>query len=129
MKKGKKHGMTLIEVLLAMLILGLSIGALMTNASRCLSVIRKTSQYETARQLIQRIEIDAPLDDDDILNSETAGTFDEYEGYRWTREITEIDEEKKLGLFLISTRIYWNDRNRDIYEEVSTLRYLPREDS
>ncbi|MFC1467231.1 prepilin-type N-terminal cleavage/methylation domain-containing protein [Verrucomicrobiota bacterium] len=125
MKTAAKNGMTLIEVLLAMLILGMSIGALMTNASRCLSVIRKSRQYETARQLIQRIELEYPLDDEDIFRSETAGNFDEYEEYRWERGIVAIDEETRPGLFQITTRVYWSDRNRDIYEELTTLRYLP----
>ena len=121
--------MTLIEVLLAMLILGISIGALMTNASRCLSVIRKSRQYETARHLIQRIELEYPLDEEDILTSETAGDFEEYEGYRWEREIIALDEEFRPGLFQISTRIYWTDRNRDIYEELTTLRYRPDQEN
>ena len=125
MKYALKNGMTLIEVLLAMLILGISIGALMSNASQCLSIIRKSRQYENARRLIQRIELEHPLDNEDIMRSETAGDFDDYEAYRWEREIIEIDSEFRPGLFHIHTRVYWSDRNRDIYEELTTLRYLP----
>lgn len=129
MKNSSKKGMTLIEVLLAMLILGVCIGTLMANASRCLSIIRKSRQYETARQLIQRVEVEYPLDDDNILNSESSGTFDDYEGYRWERDITAVDEEFQPGLFQISTRIYWSDRNRNIHEDLTTLRYLPDQEN
>lgn len=129
MKTAAKQGMTLIEVLLAMLILGISIGALMTNASRCLSIIRKSRQYETARYLIQKVEREYPLDEENVANSETAGTFEGYEGYRWERRILAVDEEFRPGLFQIDTRIYWTDRIRDIYEEMSTLRYLPDQEN
>lgn len=124
MKNVTKEGVTLIEVLLAMMILGVSIGALMTNASRCLSIIRKTRQYETARLLIRRIELEAPLDDEEVEQSETSGTFDDFTGYRWERDIIPVDDETRPGLFEINTRVYWADRNRDVYEELTTLRYF-----
>jgi type II secretory pathway component PulJ len=116
--------MTLIEVLLAMVFLGLSVCVLMSTASHSLSIVRNSRQYETARQLIQAIEAEYPLDEGDIFRSETSGTFDDHEGYRWEREIIEIDEELQPGLFQISTRVYWSDRNRNIFEELTTLRYL-----
>jgi prepilin-type N-terminal cleavage/methylation domain-containing protein len=124
----RKNGMTLIEVLLAMLILGMSVSVLMTSASRCVAIIRKSRQYETARQLIQRIEYEYPLDETDIFNSETSGEFEETQGYYWEREILAVDEELRPGLFQITTRIRWTDRSRDVNEEITTLRYLPEQE-
>lgn len=128
MNRAPKNGMTLIEVLLAMLILGMSIAVLMTSASHCLAIIRHTRQYETARHLFQRIDSEFPIDEDAVDSSETSGSFDDIEGYRWDREITEIDEEMRPGLYQITTRIRWTDRSQDVNEQLTTLRYLPEEE-
>ncbi len=129
MKNLNKSGMTLVEVLLAMLILGMSISVLMSTASNCLSIIRKSRNYETARNLLHRVELEFPIDDEDVTNSETSGKFDDYEDYRWEREIIELDEENQPNLYKITTKVFWLDRNEESSEEIETLRYFDDQES
>lgn len=121
--------MTLLEVLLAVLILGMGLSALTATTSRCLAVIRKARYLERAREMVVRVELEAPLDEEDILNSEESGNFEDVEGYRWTRTVEPVDEEYKPGLFTVTTRVYWTDRNRDVFEEVTTAVYRPDDES
>ena len=58
----KKRGLTLIEVLLALIILSLSLSAMMLAMGRCLSVIRTARNRDTARSLLQRIHVDYPIE-------------------------------------------------------------------
>lgn len=123
----KKRGMTLIEVLLAVVILGLGLSILVTSAGRCLSVVRKSRNYENARHLLGLLELEEPLDTENIKEGTESGRFDEpYEQYQWTRIIEETGEEDS-GLYKIIVRIGWSDRNTDVYEEVQTYLYLPPE--
>jgi hypothetical protein len=53
--------MTLIEVLLAVVILGTALGALVEAASRALAVVRQARNYEQARRMLGRVDAENPL--------------------------------------------------------------------
>lgn len=121
-------GMTLIEVLLAVVILSISSGVLLTAASRGLAVIRKARHYETARRLIHQVELEHPLDEEDLFDSEMAGDFPEPAEWRWERRIMAVDPELRPGLFESRIRVYWAARGRMVYEEAVCRVWRPEQE-
>jgi prepilin-type N-terminal cleavage/methylation domain-containing protein len=117
--------MTLIEVLIAMIILSISASALLLAMSRCLEVVRTARSRETARNLIARVDVENPIESVDLNELSESGSFEEIDGYVWYRDIEIVDQEERPGLFLITTRVQWAERGRDAYEEVTMFRYAP----
>ncbi|MEN7973420.1 MAG: prepilin-type N-terminal cleavage/methylation domain-containing protein [Verrucomicrobiota bacterium] len=124
-----KKGMTLIEVLIALIILSIGVSSMMLAMSRCLAVVRTARNRETARGLIQRVDIENPIEDADLGELSESGDFEDVEGYTWSREIIMIDEEERPGLFLATTRIQWSEQGRDAFEEITAYKYAPDAES
>jgi len=128
-------GFTLVEVLLAMAILGLCMTGLLTAVSQSLSIARKARIYDTARNLIARVELEQPLLlEEEIEEGTEDGDFEGGpEGYRWQRtiELAETGSEEtglfseEQELFKVTTRVIWERRGRDEFEEVTTYLYRP----
>lgn len=123
--KESKKGLTLIEVLLALVILSAGISTLMMAMSQCLSVVRTARTRDIARGLIQQIDMDYPIEEVDMAETVETGEFEDVEGYTWFREIQFVDEEERPGLFLVTLRVTWAERGRDAFEEVTMFRYAP----
>ena len=117
--------MTLIEVMIAMVILSIGASALLMAMSRCLSVVRTARSREVARSLLMRVDLENPIENVDLSELTESGTFEDAEGYVWFREILMEDEEERPGLFLITTRVQWAERGRDAFEEITVFRYAP----
>ena len=128
-KKRTCCGLTLIEVLLALVILSTGVSSMMIAMSQALSVVRTARNREIAQNLLRRIDLDFPIEKIDYEERIESGEFDDPEGYYWTREILLIDEEERPGLFLTRTRIEWSERGRDAYEEVQLYTYAPEAES
>ena len=60
-RRRQRSGMTLIEVLAALAILGIGLAVLIQSVARCLAVVHTTRNYETARYLLQRLDLEHPL--------------------------------------------------------------------
>lgn len=129
-----RRGFTLIEVLLAMLILGLSVTALLAAVSQALGVARRARIYDQARGLIERVELENPLAlEEDLFEGTTSGSFGGGpDGYSWERTVELVDTggvntifDDPVGLFKITTRVIWGQRGRDGFEEVATYIYRP----
>ena len=128
-KKRTCCGLTLVEVLLALVILSIGVSAMMMAMGQALSVVRTARNREIAQNLLRRIDLDFPIEKIDYEERIESGEFDDPEGYYWTREILLIDEEERPGLFLTRTRIEWSDRGRDAFEEVQLYTYAPEAES
>jgi len=126
--KTRGNGLTLIEVLLAIVILGIGAGVLMLATARCLAVISKSQHYSTAHRLILQVEAEHPLTRGMIEAGKDSGTFADSEGYEWERKILEPENENRQGLYTVHTRVSWADRGRENSEEVVTWVYIPQED-
>lgn len=124
-----KKGMTLIEVLIALVILSVGVSSMMLAMSRCLAVVRTARNRETARGLIQRVDIEYPIEDVDLEEFSEEGDFEDIEGYTWFREILMVDEEERPGLFWVTTRIQWSEKGRDAFEEITIYKYAPDAES
>ncbi len=124
-----KHGLTLIEVLIALVILSVGVSSMMVAMSRCLSVVRTARNREVARGRIIRVDVENPIEIIDMTEMYDSGDFLEVEGYEWFRDIIEVDEEQRPGLFLVSTRVQWSERGRDAFEEITVYKYAPNAES
>ena len=124
-----KYGLTLIEVLIALVILSLGVSAMMVAMSRCLSVVRTARNREVARSLIMRVDVENPIESIDMADMSDSGDFEDVEGHEWFREILEVDPEQRPGLFLVTTRVQWSERGRDAFEEITVYKYAPDAES
>ncbi len=124
-----KKGLTLIEVIIAMVILVVGVTSMMAAMSRCLAVVRTARNREVARSLIHRIDIENPIESVDMEELSEEGDFENTEGYTWFRDIVMVDEEERPGLFLVTTRIQWSERGRDAFEEITVYKYAPDAES
>ncbi|MEE9369303.1 MAG: prepilin-type N-terminal cleavage/methylation domain-containing protein [Pontiella sp.] len=131
MKKppAKKKGMTLVEVLIALVILSVGVSSMMMAMSKCLSVVRTARNREVARGLFLRVDIENPIENIDMEELSESGDFDDLEGFVWFRDILIVDEEERPGLFIITVRIQWSERGRDAFEEVTMYKYAPEAES
>ncbi|QHI70455.1 type II secretion system protein [Tichowtungia aerotolerans] len=118
-----KTGMTLIEVMLAIVILGIGAGILLVAISRCMAVATKAQHYSRAHRLLFQVEAENPITRGEIDEGTESGTFDD--GYSWEREITESEDEGREGLYTIRTRITWSTRGHNAFEEVQQYLYIP----
>lgn len=127
-RKCSRRGITLIEVLLAVVILGIGSGVLLLATARCLAIISKSQRYSTAQRLIGQVGAEHPLTRAEIKAGKDSGSFDDEADYRWEREITEPEDENRKGLYTVRTRVSWSDRGRDSFEEVITWHYIKPEE-
>ncbi|MBN1268234.1 MAG: prepilin-type N-terminal cleavage/methylation domain-containing protein [Kiritimatiellae bacterium] len=128
-RPSRRAGLTLIEVMLALAILGVGITVLVATASTCLSVARKARNYEEARRLLAHIELEFPLPALDIEEGSESGSFPHpYSGYTWTREVElESEDEEEEGLYRITMTVSWSERGKAASESVVTYLYAPEE--
>ena len=121
--------MTLVEVLLAVVILGIALGSLVEGASRALAVVRQARNYEMARRMMGRVDVEKPLRlMDEIKAGQESGDFtDGPAGWTWTRTLEDLgeDDEQREGLFKMTTRVQWSQGERPGMEEVVQFLYVP----
>ena len=125
----RRQGMTLIEVLLAMAILGVGLAVLIEAAARCLAVTRRAQNFETARHLLYRLELEHPLGrDQEVEEGSEQGQFERpWDNYHWEREVTRAGNKKEEPFYQVRTRIAWSDAGRASAEEVLTYLFLPEQ--
>ncbi|MBO7308167.1 MAG: prepilin-type N-terminal cleavage/methylation domain-containing protein [Kiritimatiellae bacterium] len=130
-----KKGFTLLEVIIASVILGLGLGAILFSVSTSQKMILGSTYYETVQEVMDLGEMAYPLAEvkevDDIDVGETKATElwelvskerltsaqeDKFYGYTWEREcINKHDDEdvKRLGgLYRVKITVRWGDRYR-----------------
>ena len=126
--RSRRAGLTLIEVMLALVILGTGMVALVTAAGRCISVARQAKNYETARELLARIEVEKPaLLEENVEDIAGSGSFDApHQGFRWTRTVEQEGFEED-SLWRVETEVLWTEDKSARREKVVTLIYWPEE--
>jgi len=123
-----KRGLTLIEVMLAVVVLGIGAGMLLVATSRCMAIATKARHYSTAQRLIARVNTENPLTRiEEFEEKIESGSFDE-EGYSWEREVLASENEDREGLYTVRTRVSWSARGREAFEEAITYLYVPPEE-
>jgi len=129
-KPSRRAGLTLIEVLLALAILGAAAGVLMAAASRCLAVVKVAKNYYEARRILDIGEIEHPLLVVKELGKDKAVNLDvspiQYpKGFTFTRVSERSGAHKDL--MIVRDRVSWATRGKDSYEEVTTYLYYTNE--
>ncbi len=125
MTNDHKAGLTLIEVMLATVILAVGLTTLISATTRCLAVARKAKEYETARRLIGQVDLEIPPDFEDLEEDVETGNFSSpFQDYAWRREIVEHETED-FQLFTVKTEVSWSNKGKNSHESVETYIYKP----
>jgi prepilin-type N-terminal cleavage/methylation domain-containing protein len=120
-----RRGFTLIEVLVATLLLAVGMTSMLVAASRCLQVMKRASLYQETQWTLNRGELDFPmLPTEEVEDWDVSG--ETYEnGLLFSRTVEPWSEEEEDGLFVVTSRVTWSTRGRELYEEVIRYVYVP----
>ena len=126
-KKKKRivaKGFTLIEILAALLLIGLVLPAVMKGVS-IISILASDSDHRyEALDLAETKMAEVLLEESWQGSSSQSGQFDdendEYEDYEWVMDVSDWDQAdvKQVDIF-----VYWQQRNRQREIRLSTLVY------
>ena len=133
-----RSGMTLVEVLLAAMLLGLGMMTIFTSLSRCLRLIQASRDVQKMQLAFDRGNLAHPMadiqSDDDMekLLVEDDDLGEGLENYVFTRTFDEKkkpedDKEFNDHLFTVRTTVSWGE-GEDARDEIVELIWLPKVD-
>lgn len=111
------RGFTLLEVMIALVIIGIALIACLTLANRCISSHEQVQRITTATMLAQHkmSELEAQSRNNELTHSTQKGKWVEpYEQYRWQ---IEFNDTLVTGVEQVTVSVIWGERQRN--EEVS----------
>ena len=123
-----REGLTLVEVVLATVIMGLCFGFLLTALSRCLVVFKVSRDLHSAQYVADRGRAEYPLlavarepgDDPEDMAVDEERYLDRF---TYSRRVDDPDEEledSQVRLLLVTERVAWSGRTgRERAEEVT----------
>ena len=114
-RKKNKKGFTLIEVMIAVVVLSVGVSSVMfliyTGLSAISTTTRVTIKANLARVAMNKIENLYLLKKQDDV--ETSGSFDDYPDYSYQVNITKDIDEKVPSLQQIDVSVYYSGKGRD----------------
>ena len=139
MKSSSSKGFTLLEILLAIAILGVAVTVIMQQFSAGLRIARASRAYTAATIHAKQI-LEEYLLDEEMEEGEASGTFDD--GYGWTVSIeayedymegegaTEEDqdlyEHLPLKMFRVGSVVSWMEGDRENRVALATLKTVKK---
>ena len=117
---GNNEGFTLIEVMLAVIILSVGLTVMLTAASRCLAIMRSAKNYQTAQWTLNKGDLDYPIVTTNDVKSLVVSPVEYPGGFSFSREID--DDDDKDHLYVMHTKVSWSDHSHQMSEEV--IRYV-----
>jgi prepilin-type N-terminal cleavage/methylation domain-containing protein len=121
-----RHGFSLLEVLLATVLLGLGLTVFFSAANQGVTFAGKARDYEVYRHFLRELHLREPMEMDALETGEDSGSFrDEEEGvWFWRRTLTPIDEDGE-ELFHVRTEVWREGQEAGSGEAVETFIYQP----
>lgn len=118
-----RWGMTLIEVLLATLILGICVFSLMGGMSASLEIFRASATIHEAANVLAEGDAKHPMivEGDPEEDLEVSADTDVREGWTYERHVEEDEDED--GLFVVRTKVKKGSGGMGREEEVVRLFY------
>ena len=121
-----KSGMTLIEVMLAVLIVSVGMVALLTATSQCLAIMKNAKNYQDVLWTLSTADAEHILYPTNKVE-EMAVAPENYGAMTYERVVD--DDEDEDGLYVVRTKVSWESRGRKAYEEVLSYIYIKPDES
>ncbi len=118
-----QSGVTLVEAILALAILGISIFVLIETTARCLAVIRTSKHYQNARAVLDRGELDYPIMTTNSAEANVVSGAEYPDGFTFSRSVEQVAGEESL--YIVKTRVVWSESGQASFEEVVGYLYCP----
>ena len=146
-----RRGFTILEVLIASVILGVGLAAILVSMSQAQNMMLSSTYYETAQEVMDLGDMAYPLvdvtKDDDLDVPETSATElwsrisdeqltqeqeDKFRGYTWERECLNANDQDEIdrlgGLYIVRVTVKWGDRYRGRGESESYITFWRKEE-
>lgn len=121
MKKPRNDGMTLVEVLIAIMILGVGLTAIMVSLSQCVTLMRVSKEYLDAQWVLGLGELRHPIRETDDVKEKVPVAEDSLDDlisddnmkkrrYMFEREVDEKEDDPDVeddGLYVVRSRVSW----------------------
>ena len=141
-----RKGFTLIEVMVATIILGLGSAVILVSMSQSHKMMVYSTYYQTAQEVMDIGDMAYPLadvkDENDLEVQETKATElwdmiseerltpeqeEKYHGYTWERECLNLNDNEEIerlgGLYRVKVTVRWGDRLRSHDESESYVTF------
>jgi Tfp pilus assembly protein PilV len=120
-------GLTLVEVLLAVAILGAGLTIMLTGAARCVSVMKVSKKYQEARWTLQRGELEYPVSVTNEIEDIKVSPQTYPNGLTFERDVDDepTAEEEQDGLYVVRSKVTWTEKGRELSEELVRYVYHP----
>lgn len=121
-----RDGFSLLEVLLAVLVLGISLSVFFSAANQGLAVVMQARDYQISREMLEELSLREPLDLEALEEGVTRGTFTnpEYGQVAWTRTVA-IEGKEEDQFFRLTTEISRGEGQVAKRESVETFIHQP----
>lgn len=127
-----RSGFTLIEILIATMILALGLMTLMISLSNCAAMMTLSKEYQDAQYVFSLGELKYPIVESTDVEDDLPVDPDSdlVEGYVFERTVDEKELETNEvddGLFVVRTRVSWGTGSDQSEELVRYVRQLKNE--
>ena len=128
----RRSGFTLIEVLIATMILAMGLLTLMTALGNCAAMMTLSKEFQDAQYVFSLGALKYPMKESTDVEEELVVDPDSdlVEGYVFERTVDEKELEKNEvddGLYLVRTRVTWGSGKNQYEELVRLVRQLKGE--
>jgi general secretion pathway protein I len=125
-RRWRHRGLTLIEVLATVVLLGVALPVAMECISYCLAAASAARQRGEAAGLAEAKLAELIATGDWQYQASASGDFgEEWPDYRWQSEVFNAPTDELDTLHELTVRITWTSRNEPREFDVSTYVYLP----